>query len=79
MSTLVRDDRANLFDAVQARRQPRPGDIVTVRGGFGRETPERVTVVSVGTESGQPVIDYRDACGHERWAYLWQVGTEGRS
>ncbi|MGN6099844.1 MAG: hypothetical protein ACTHOR_01745 [Devosia sp.] len=71
---LVTDDRVNLFDAVQAARLlPRPGDVVTVRGGFGRETPARVTVVSVGTESGQAVIDYRDGTGAERWAYLWQV------
>jgi hypothetical protein len=72
-SALVTDDRVNLFDAVQAARMPRPGDVVTVRGGFGRETPERVTVVSVGTECGQTVIDYRDGTGVERWAYLWQV------
>ena len=73
---LVTDDRVNLFDAVHAALQPRPGDVVTVRGGFGRETPERVTVLSVGNEAGQTVIDYRDGTGRQRWAYLWQVGGD---
>lgn len=52
---------------------PRPGDTVIVRGGFGREPAERVTIISTGVECGRPVIDYFDRKGRERWAYFDQI------
>lgn len=51
----------------------RPGDTVLVRGGFGREMPERVTILDVGIEAGRKVIDYIDHRGRTRWAYAEQV------
>jgi len=70
----VNGNRINLFDAVsKARRQIKPGDVVTVCGGFGRELPERVTVLGTGIEQGEPVIDYRDRTGRRRWAYQTQI------
>lgn len=51
----------------------RPGDIVTVRGSFGTEAPQRVFVTDTGEEAGRPVVDYIDASGRTRWAYLDQV------
>lgn len=52
------------------------GDTIVVRGGFGRELPETVTVVNKGDEDGRVVIDYIDGSGRKRWAYLYQVERE---
>jgi hypothetical protein len=49
------------------------GDEVIIRGGFGMEPPQRVTVTGVGTKRGKIVYDYVDKGGNNRWFYEWQI------
>ena len=53
----------------------REGSVVIVRGGFGQELPKTVTVDEVHAEikNGRAGIDYTEADGTGRWAYLDQV------
>jgi hypothetical protein len=53
----------------------REGSTVIVRGGFGLESPAKVRVDYVYEEikNNHPGIDYIDANGSLRWAYLDQV------
>lgn len=46
---------------------------VIVRGGFGIEVPEQVTVLSVDEKNGRKVFDYIDKGGYPRWAYVSQI------
>jgi len=49
------------------------GDTVMVRGDFGTAPAQQVRVNGIGEEAGRTVIDYCDASGLSRWAYLYQV------
>ena len=49
------------------------GDDVYVRGGFGMEPPQLVTITGVGTKEGQTAYDYVDKNGENRWFYEWQI------
>ena len=53
----------------------REGSVVIVRGGFGQELPKEVVVDEVHAEikNGRAGIDYTEADGYTRWAYLDQV------
>jgi len=53
----------------------REGSVVVVRGGFGSEPPQTVTVDEVHAEikNGRAGIDYTESNGNGRWAYLDQV------
>jgi hypothetical protein len=53
----------------------REGSVVIVCGGFGTEPAKRATVTNTDRDikNGYPGIDYIDADGDERWAYLDQV------
>ena len=53
--------------------QPKIGDRVIVRGGFGQEPPETVTVEEIDEKNGRPLICYTDASGAGRWAYFDQI------
>ena len=51
------------------------GSQVRVRGGFGSEPARivRVEGVDADIKNGRPGIDYTEADGTGRWAYLTQV------
>jgi hypothetical protein len=53
----------------------REGSVVIVRGGFGQELPKEVVVdeVHADIKNGRAGIDYTEADGNTRWAYLDQV------
>lgn len=53
----------------------RIGSRVKVRGGFGTEPIRLVTVnnVEADIKNGRPGIDYTEADGTGRWAYMDQV------
>ena len=53
----------------------REGSVVIVRGGFGQELPKEVVVdeVHADIKNGRAGIDYTEADGHGRWAYMDQV------
>ena len=53
----------------------RAGSRVKVRGGFGSEPIRTVTVTSVEADikNGRAGIDYTEADGTDRWAYMDQV------
>ena len=53
----------------------REGSVVIVKGGFGQELPKEVVVEEVHEDikNGRAGIDYTEADGHSRWAYLDQV------
>lgn len=53
----------------------RKGSKVIVRGGFGNEAPKTVTVTDFAEDikNGRPGIDYVEADGTSRWAYMYQV------
>ena len=53
----------------------REGSVVIVRGGFGQELPKQVVVDEVHEDikNGRAGIDYTEADGNTRWAYLDQV------
>jgi hypothetical protein len=53
----------------------REGSVVIVRGGFGQELPKEVVVDEVHEDikNGRAGIDYTEADGNTRWAYLDQV------
>jgi hypothetical protein len=53
----------------------REGSVVIVRGGFGQEPPKEVVVDEVHEDikNGRAGIDYTEADGNTRWAYLDQV------
>jgi hypothetical protein len=53
----------------------REGSVVIVRGGFGQELPKEVVVDEVHEDikNGRAGIDYTEADGNTRWAYMDQV------
>jgi hypothetical protein len=53
----------------------REGSVVIVRGGFGQEPPKEVVVDEVHEDikNGRAGIDYTEADGNTRWAYMDQV------
>jgi hypothetical protein len=51
----------------------REGSIVIVRGGFGIEEPQEVTVEEFDEKNGRTLICYTDNNGDGRWAYLYQI------
>jgi len=50
-----------------------PGDTVVVKGGFGSEVAQTVTIEGLGEKNGRPLFDYTDNKGESRWAYLTQI------
>ena len=44
-----------------------------VRGGFGLEPPQVVTIRRTGVHKGRQVFDYTDSNGLSRWCYAEQV------
>lgn len=53
----------------------REGSVVVIRGGFGTERAETVTLTNVEADikNGRAGCDYVDSKGDERWAYLTQI------
>lgn len=50
------------------------GSIVIVRGGFGTEEPEKVTVTHpLEEQKGRLAFGYTDKAARSRWAYTQQV------
>lgn len=50
-----------------------PGARVTVRGGFGLEPPQKVTVGEIDSKNGRLLFDYHCPKSGSRWAYFDQV------
>jgi hypothetical protein len=48
-----------------------------VRGGFGGQTPEEVTIIGVHADvkNGRAGIDYVTANGAQHWAYIAQIDS----
>lgn len=53
------------------------GDKVWVKGGFGMEEPQEVTVTWFGEHKGRWAFDYHDG-HHSRWAYVSQIVEVGK-
>lgn len=49
------------------------GNEVYVRGGFGMEPPQLVTITGSGTKNGKTIYDYVDKDGEIHWCYDYQI------
>lgn len=65
----------NLYTDKVDTTKLKPGSVVVVRGGFGDEPPEQITVegVEYDEDKNDYIIDYTDKKGDGRWAYINQI------
>ena len=66
---------ASLSSSNVSLRDIRLGSVIRIRGGFGLDAPETVTIdcVEADGKNGRATIGYTDNNGDGRWAYLDQI------